>query len=166
MSLGRLVVSGSCKAQSSFVDTHLIERALLLPAILFQAAIHARLGVAWTTLELDAHVPGRLSGVFLGRAVCAGLQKLSDAQAITLDDGPVQRREARLIARMDVGSIGKEKGERDRIALVGSPHERGVALGVGVVKLLAGAECGVAENKDEGHDCATVYCEVEGIEPL
>lgn len=123
--------------------TDFVEHPRLWPSIALPPCILESLPPSSYTLELLCHVPRRLALLVLDVEIRPGLDEPSDADGVALDDRPVERREARVVACEGRGRLMEEQVERDGVALIGGPHKGGVAvrvLGVDCDRLMEDVE--------------------------
>lgn len=105
-----------CSFQRESVQTDLLKPLAFHTPVGPPARLLKRLLVSRQTLQLLRHVPRRLSAVVLDLQVGACVDETPDRDFVALDDGPVERRQARGVPICYGGPVSEKKINRDGVA--------------------------------------------------
>jgi hypothetical protein len=109
------------------MDTHLAERLFTLGAVFGKATLLQRTLPRTKAFELNSHITRGTALVVFRVDLGTLLEQPKDADLIPTNHSPMQGRETGVITCIWICTVLEKHFDRERVALIGGPHEGGVS---------------------------------------
>jgi hypothetical protein len=118
---------------SRAMTTHLAERLLALGAVLGKTAFFKGAFPRTDAFELYGHVTRSTTLVILRVHFGTLVEQSENANLVPAYDSPMERCKTRIITRVWIRAVLEKYLDRERVALIRGPHERGVSSRIAFV---------------------------------